>query len=227
MSRSYNGVGKAWARFNEHGEGKGHKQDRDRISYSGYGLWSWGTVVGKYHKNSRGEPYVLITSRRYSVSSSSHISHAGGWVKVPKFSVPAIGHPGGWNNNDWFHMGTVHAFNMAHLADEFVNFCHAVELAFHQDAPPELKASQRGWMLEDGRWQESLRQLDARIWSYAEICETPLPADRRPVGEILEDVAARRQARYAAFYNPDAVYKRARSRAKRLAIKALGLNAKR
>src|SRR5262245_8380316 len=82
-------VGRAWARFNEHGEGRGHRRV-PRVSFEGRYLTSYRTIVAGYRTATDGSQYVLVTSRNYSLSTNSHIRNCVDWCSVPVFTVPEI-----------------------------------------------------------------------------------------------------------------------------------------
>ena len=84
MGRVYEGVGEAWVAFNE-GHNTRYCKNGKRVSFNGADLFSYTTVVARYKESEKGDKYVIATNRKYSVSTSSHISNCVGKCTVPVF----------------------------------------------------------------------------------------------------------------------------------------------
>lgn len=84
MGRVYEGVGEAWAAFNE-GRNTRDRKTGKRVSFFRSELFSYTTCVARYQTAESGDKYVIATNRRYSMSTSSHISNCVGNCTVPVF----------------------------------------------------------------------------------------------------------------------------------------------
>lgn len=200
MGRVYEGVGPAWAKYNESGVGNCMKRGK-RVSFEGPWFYSYGTTVASYHTGPGGNKFVLISSNRWSVSTTSHQSHAARSANVPVFHVPYIS-----SGKD------THDMNMDCLIRDFMNV--------------EVKRAKAGWKPGEWRYPEercesALRKEWGELARYKRLSGSTVELPN--IENLIVEVAAERQRRRDEFYDPKAVARRARASARKEARKALRL----
>ena len=197
MARVYDGVGKAWAKYNERGEGRGHKRSK-RVSFDGAYFYSYYTMVACYHTGVGGRKYVTVSSGKWSKSTSQHQSHAAWAANVPVFWVPHIS--SGMQDD-----------NMDCLVRDFLADVATAKAAWKGNS----------WSYSDERVESTLRDKWDKLARYKHI--TGASVDLPNFQQILIEVDTHRQRARAEFYAPKAVERRERTKARREAKKALNL----
>src|SRR6188768_51835 len=89
---SYAHVGERWAARNEEGVSCDYASS-PRVVFRGTALVSYKTVVACYRTNSKGQKFVLASSRKYSQSTTRHINNCTAWCQVPVFHVEDVEGP--------------------------------------------------------------------------------------------------------------------------------------
>lgn len=197
MGRVYGGVGPAWVRYNESGEGRSSKRDT-RVSFEGRYLYSYSTMVAAYHTNEKGQNYVLATSTHYSRSTSSHVSSCVGSCFVPAFFVPEVLSPCNPANGK-------HLWSMieAHIASTKRTWKTDNYHVYYRNLIVK-------WVSNFVKFC-SLTGFDRSLTTYREL-------------DIIHDEIVRHiQAKRAEFFSAKNVEKRERAAARRAAKKALQL----
>ena len=189
-------IGKPWTDFNEHGIGRGHKRAA-RCSFNGENLISYRTVVARYRDDGNGQ-YVVVTDRRYSVSTTSHVSNCTGFVRVPIFVVP--------------HLHGGEAANLAKLWREVGDYA---ELAKRRWNP------ERSWLA--ATWERELAKLWVQAESYASFTGQDIAMPTGDSSWLFASVRAHRQAKLDAYNTPTQIKRRERAHARRIAKKALNI----
>ena len=197
MGRVYGYVGDKWADYNERGEGRGAKRDT-RVSFEGRHLYSYATLVAAYHVNEKGQKYVLATSRRYSVSTSSHVRACVGSCTVPVFYVPEVLAP---NRPD----------NGKHLWDMI---------------EAHILTAKRTWKNEN--CEVYYRELVVRWFNeFLKFCDITgfdrALTNYRSIYIIHDEIIKHIQDKRAEFFSSKNIEKRERAAARRAAKKALQL----
>ena len=208
-------VGTCWHGFNQ-GRGKKHHRKKGNVSYQYATLYSRTTPIAKYHKNAKGDLYILVQSRRYSVSTEGQISKCLGrglsvTSEVVSFRVPCIGAQGGWSPEKWLEPDNMHATNVIYL--------RGLVYEFETRAIKAWKST-RYW-LSDARWRQTLHRHYTTLMHYCEVTGTA------PNVESMYDIEKRieqgRLRASEAYQHPTAVRKRERAAVRRLARKVLGI----
>lgn len=200
--RTYAPVAKRWAEYNETGEGRNQRKIKS-LSFCNNILYSYSTPVAVYQTSSTGLKYVLMTSRRWSLTTTAHLNMARGYVNVPLFRTEWIGaHQGIWKP-----MKDVHASNLLQMFDRLEN----------------VKAEEmKRWKSPDD-WQFSVNRAYEDIILYAKLTGHPLPENFWPQHAHIDQVAAERLRRMKAYENPKAVERRRRVAARKEAYRALDI----
>jgi hypothetical protein len=91
------------------------------MSFDGDMLYSYATPIGRIVQSSQGETVALLTSHKYSMTTSSkHMPAAWRAVRhLPHFAVPALGSRGGWHHEPG---GDMHKANAQYLAKVYADY---------------------------------------------------------------------------------------------------------
>lgn len=173
--------------------------------FDGLTLYSYRTPIANLvRRPSDGRLIALLTSKTYSVTTSG--KHMGpAWRAVDygrsgtrMFSVPFIGAPGGQNGCDSTDMRQVHAGNMAHFTDTYLNLVASLK------RKREL-------------WAPVLESLQAAADAGRDYCDA-FGLDYEDAFDV-EGRAAEIEAHRAARDTPAAIAKRERAKAAREAVR--------
>lgn len=212
MARMYSRIGRAWADWNEEGEGKPRKHDK-RVSFDHEKLISYDTCVARYHTSVDGRKYVLASCHTYSRSTASHMSNCLEHGAAPTIYVPNIFEPGGWALESVnLSITEKHADNLTHLWLVIQSVCDkAIKHYNHERFPFEALT-----------WQQNLRSTYHVAVNYLTLTgyNGKLP---RSIDYLVHRTQTERDTKWADFNSPGAIASRARAKARRIAKEALGI----
>lgn len=169
------------------------------FSFSGERLYSYSTVIGRFVTLPRNGRVILVTSRRYSVTTcGKHMPalwRAIGWDRENVFQVPCP--------DARLQGGGEHKRNLEHLVSVYI------------DTREKARRARDYWGCEDDL-RDRLDKLAAKARGYARLFKL-----RRPRLDPAADAAnvfADRAAREARRNTPAAIAKREKDRERREAI---------
>lgn len=208
---TYGGVPSQWARWNETGEGKSYKRDKN-VSFNNSDFTSYYTVVARYVTSPHGK-VALFSWHKFSVSTSSQIRAAWKAANVESFDVPYIGRGGGWNQEPTFE--DERAMHRANLA--------AMWTKAEEAQAQEIRAWKRH--MENNSWRpewtfdrlQVLWELPRKYANAFDMSYVP-PISRDTFVKFAEVEIV---ARIEKFNDPKEVARRERTRARRLAKAAI------
>src|SRR4029077_3764463 len=182
---------KRWAGFNEivPSNEKYHGHNRwDSASYEHSTFFSYRTPIAKYHRNEKGELYVLITSADYSLTTVKHKRWLSSAVKVPEFTVPFIG-----TNNGDVTVDNMHRENMDYLR------IHIYELMD--------KAIKRFQYDDLHSWDFLIESQYRSMENYSRLSGEPMIMEHT-FDELMKIVSNARQVKLARWSDPKAAARR-------------------
>jgi hypothetical protein len=206
-----------WADLNEGGSGKKDSSRNGGMSFVGRTLYSRGTPLARYHTNPAGMLYVLATSTYYSMSTSNHLQQALRQVSVPFFRVPYIGISGGWSREPhdcaFDNVLSEDALWLAIQFNDQVNTCTA---AWNK---------REHWRWGDADWRINLTHDWEHITKFVRFTGAKW-TPKISLPDVLDAIEADRKARQTAWENPKAAAARERAKARKVALRALGMTSK-
>jgi hypothetical protein len=163
-----------WAhQTQEHGKSSG-------MAFYGPVIYSYRTPIAAIVKSATGQDIALITSNRYSITTSSrHMPEAYRAVRdlMPHFTVPDVGHSGGMTCA-CSTMADTHAVNLLYLVGEY-----------HTYAAKKLRANDYPDTDQDNI-EDALRLAAQGVIAYAEAFALALP--KLPIADDAAKIYARR-----------------------------------
>jgi len=215
VSKTNRDIGARWADVNENGSlGRNGFLRNATMSFTGRTLYSRSTPIARYHTNPNGLLYVLACERSYSPSTSNHLQQGLRQVSVPFFRVPYIGIGGGWS-----HEPSECAFDNVLSED-------AIWLAMQFNAQVETCTAawnkREHWRWGDADWRINL----TRDWEFIMSFVRVTGAQWKPkisLPDVLDAIETDRRARRTAWDDPKAAAARQRAKARKVALRALGM----
>lgn len=208
---TYGGVPAAYAKYNEYGEGRSHKVNKN-VSFDGRKFKSYWTEIACYHNGPQGA-FCLIDEYRYSVSTESHKRVIR--KSVSRFlEVPCI----------YIETELDHNKNIAFLQSKVEQVVHNMISSwkrFYSGYPNNISADSLFGRCDYTFY--SLNELYNNIIKYKHYTGIEYTPPKR-LHELQEHVISEIKLRFARYTDPKAVKRRERAYARRVALKALGLS---
>jgi hypothetical protein len=195
-TRARDDIAYLWARWNETGEGSSSRS-KGSVSFERERFISYATPVARYYEIDR-QKFVLITTFKHSVTTSSHIGAAVEAVNVPVFDVEKIG------------MGYGNLTMLDHLDN-------ARDLYARLEKEIERTKRWRGGWDNTSYLLENIERLWDQCQHYVNL--TGVKFQLRPRREMIDEAAAGRALAKARWY--EGAPKRERAAAKKLAMQVL------
>jgi hypothetical protein len=203
-------LGVNWRDHNMGGYSRPNRK-KGNVSYEGPTLYSRTTPVARFHTSSIRQKYILIQSRRYSISTDQQISKCIRY-DIPAFRVPNIGATGGWSAEiSWSVPELMHKANLEYLVSVVEAFEHEAIKGYRSGSYP----------FSDSYWHKRLIELCEVVHKYEFM--SGVKAELEGISHIGQRIEKARAAKLAVYDSPINVAKRERAAARRLAKKALGL----
>jgi hypothetical protein len=176
------------------------KTGNGNISFDGTVLYSYSTPIANIVEAVGGSKVALITNRRYSVTTTSHVSGAcGAASQYQQFTVPnlALGAPGFTGRHHEYD--NPHGVNLVYLAEQYTQ-------AVAQYRSARLSVRWEAW--------DAAKFLTDSLQSTATLAQNyaALFALAHTAPDVASDVAAiiaYRAKRHAKHHTPEAVARRA------------------
>lgn len=207
---SYSKALEQWVNYNENGDGPSSRTQRN-VGFSEQMLYSYRTPMARYHNWGKSK-FVLVLRDTFTPSTSRQVRNACGYVNVPVFHTDYIGARGGMNNEPVMGITELHAVNQAKMWERVLGYLDRIGKKFKED--------------DYWHYTEAVRKFNA---SYDELDRyrtitgnniVPLTL-RQDLLDEADKVAAENKHK---FYHPNAVAKRERAHARRVARVAFGLS---